>query len=84
MVENDENKMHRVLINVLNIYIKDNEKYVDLIIPSWNPDIVIDIPCKLFKLLDNIKIDDYLLGDVNIDAPSAKELKIHLIEIMED
>lgn len=84
MFENDENKMHRVLINVLSVYIKDNEKYVDLVIPSWNPDIVMDIPCKLFRLLDDIKSGDCLLGDVNIDAPSTKELKILLIEIMED
>ncbi|MBS9721504.1 hypothetical protein JYU29_12500 [Tianweitania sp. BSSL-BM11] len=65
-------KPHRVLMRVEAV----REGYIDIVIPSWNPNHAFALPVQLLgpAVRRSVKAGDYLLGEVNIGATHEDEL----------
>lgn len=76
-------KPHRVILRVEGVRASD----IEIVVPSWNRDHAFVLPKRQIAeaVRDAIKKGDYLLGDVNIGAPSEDEIYFDNVnEIVED
>lgn len=65
--------MHRVLIRIESV-----TDVVRGVVPSWSPDALLVIPSDVVP--EGVTDGDYLLGEVNIGAATAEELRFGTME----
>lgn len=72
----DERRPHRTLIRIEEIRKTPSSYDLYVVVPAWRPEEVLTLPagCVPNDLLPNICDGRYLLGDVNIGAPTESEL----------
>lgn len=69
-----QRKAHKTLIRVQAV--EEDAKFVDVIVPTWNPHKVIQLPINIFPshLRDVVRPDERFFAQVNIGAEKHNEL----------
>jgi hypothetical protein len=83
----DERRAHRTLINIKDIIHAHGTAELYVTIPNWRPDeaIILPLRCVDDKLIPQLKVGDYLLGDVNVGAEEEDDLFFKNVnEILEE
>jgi CheY-like chemotaxis protein len=72
----DERRAHRTLIGIMDINSAYGRTELYVTVPNWRPDEAIILPtaCIASTLVPQLKVGDYLLGDVNIGAEEEDDL----------
>lgn len=77
MAKQIPHELHRNLVRVVDVSEESNEKVVDVIIPGWNPNRVVQLPLSLIcEWISNFEpeIGTRLIANVNSGAENPEDL----------